>query len=262
MRRFTRLFAAMLVVAGLGAAMSLVPQKTAEGTQTHAVNVVNTPLPVAATISGTPTVNATISGMIGQPLSVSGSVTIAGTPTVNVASTPPVNVNFPSSIGISGPVSVQNVPTPFGPQPLLQQDFENAARSAFSASCQGSGGGLFGVVTCDLITVPPTKIAVIETVSALFQGNAAASGLITVAELVTTTQRNLAPHFFVPTQLAPLTSTTGGVFFAQNAPVRIYADPGSTVTTAVDSSFPTTNSLSTSWTISGHFVCVTFQSVC
>lgn len=111
MKQFVKLLAVSLGFGLFGLVMSLVPQKAAHGTVAAQVDVVNTPLPVTGNLNAT----------------------IVGTPTVNVASAPPVNVNFPSSIGINGAVTVQNAPGFLEPIPLVvRQETHNFLSLSFN----------------------------------------------------------------------------------------------------------------------------------
>jgi len=141
MKEFAKI---MMVALGFGCTamlLSLIPPKKAEGTVAAAVQVMNTPLPV------TGTVNATING----------------TPTVNVASMPPISVG---QVTLAGNVPVVNPTSNSAPVPLLIRDSDAAARQPFSYldSCTfGSPnadtcGGAFSIV-------PDGKILVLEDVS-------------------------------------------------------------------------------------------------
>jgi hypothetical protein len=218
---------AVLLAVGIEGA---VPKRT-PGSVAAAVSVVNTPLPV------TGNVNATISG----------------TPTVNVGSAPPVNVNFPNSIGINGPVGVENPKGAFNlPLPLIQQDFENPARSAFQASC--TAACVNGFLTCDLANIPSTKTLVIETVSAsmsIDSPNFPARVII-----VTKAGGIFANHYLSPVLVGSMAN--GISYYAVTANVKLYADPTVVSGTVVTNS----NSASAYFTISGHFVCTNFQAFC
>jgi len=170
---------------------------------------------------------------------------------------PPVNVNFPGTIGINGTVPVQNAPGLLGFTPLVQQDFENPARTAFQASCNTNSM----VSTCTLPTVPTTKTLVIETVSAAVdipaRSDGSSSGPLLVAWLTTTAGGVSAKHYFAPV----LTGSDGASFsYVVNTTVRIYAEPGSSIGTAVGIASSFTPQVS--WTISGHFVCTNYQQIC
>jgi hypothetical protein len=216
---------------GLGVALVLVGHfnsGTTRAVDREHVKVVNSasdPVPV------TGTVKATQSGP--------WKVGIDGTPTVNVASAPPVNVTFPSSVGINGTVPVQNAPGLFGFNPLIVQDFENPARTAFQSSCAAGGTG---TASCNLPQVPSTKTLVIETVSVAMSSSGNAPPLFT--SLTTTAGGVQAQRFFAPT----LTGTAGVSlgFYSVNTLVRIYADPGSSIAAFVEST--TQGSPQVTWT--------------
>jgi hypothetical protein len=188
--------------------------------------------------------------------SQSGSwkVGIDGTPTVNVATAPPVNVNFPPSIGIKGTVPVQNAPGLIGFTPFVVQDFENPARFAYQVSCTANA---MGIAVCSMPQIPSTKALVIETVS--MAANISQNGVLQLANITTTAGGVSADHFFVPVLIGTLNG--GGLsFYSANAPVRIYADPDSFVNTNILTAGSGTTVAT--WTISGHFVCKGFQQLC
>ncbi len=198
----SRLARALLLTLGLGVVAALVGQFNAGTTRAVAIEGVNILNSASNPVPVTGTVTATQSGP--------WKVGIDGTPTVNVATAPPVNVNFPGTIGINGTVPVQNAPGLLGFTPLVQQDFENPARTAFQASCNTNSM----VSTCTLPTVPPV-----------------------------------------------LTGSDGASFsYVVNTTVRIYAEPGSSIGTAVGIASSFTPQVS--WTISGHFVCTNYQQIC
>ncbi len=239
MRRLPR---ALLLTLGLGAAAALVGQFNAGTTRAvgidsvQVINSASNPVPVTGAVT------ATQSGP--------WKVGINGTPTVNVASAPPVNVNFPSSIGINGTVPVQNAPGLIGFTPFVVQDFENPARTAFQATCQAGG---VGAGNCTLLTVPANKIAVIETVTGVFDGSASGP----IASVLDTSAGGIpAEHALVPMLLG---ATANFSVYAFNAPVRIYADPASSVAARY---YDANGSVVAAWTISGHFVCTNYQQIC
>ncbi len=245
----SRLARALLLTLGLGVVAALVGQFNAGTTRAVAIEGVNILNSASNPVPVTGTVTATQSGP--------WKVGIDGTPTVNVATAPPVNVNFPGTIGINGTVPVQNAPGLLGFTPLVQQDFENPARTAFQASCNTNSM----VSTCTLPTVPTTKTLVIETVSAAVdipaRSDGSSSGPLLVAWLTTTAGGVSAKHYFAPV----LTGSDGASFsYVVNTTVRIYAEPGSSIGTAVGIASSFTPQVS--WTISGHFVCTNYQQIC
>jgi len=235
----------LLLTASLGVTTAVVehfnPGKTraAGFDQVQVVNSASSPVPV------TGKVNAAQSGP--------WTVGINGTPTVNVASAPPVNVNFPSNIGINGTVPVQNAPGLIGFTPFVVQDFENPARSAFQASCTAALVNVF--YTCDLASIPGTKTLVIETVSASISIDSPNfPGRVVI---VTKAGGIFANHYFSPVLLG---STTNGInYYAATATAKLYADPGTVVSGTV---ITNSNSASAYFTISGHFVCTNYQEIC
>src|SRR5689334_2921167 len=85
-----RIFRPWLLVAVLAVGLSVPANRAAGGGPPSGldVNVINTPLPVQGTVNV---------GNFPATSSVSGSVSISGTPSVNVANTPSVNVaNLPA----------------------------------------------------------------------------------------------------------------------------------------------------------------------
>ena len=78
MKRFARALAVFFGIVVLGSFVLLVPQKNAAGAGSAPVTIVNTPLPVTGDVSAT----------------VSGTVGIAGTPTVNA------NVSLPNPLPV------------------------------------------------------------------------------------------------------------------------------------------------------------------
>jgi len=105
MKRFSRALVASFGFVVLGSVISLVPQKSATGSNTKSptgghienVNVVNTPLPVSGTVN-------------------------VGTPTVNLGAG--------STVGINGSVQIGNSAT----SPVLVRDVDNPARQPFTLS--------------------------------------------------------------------------------------------------------------------------------
>jgi hypothetical protein len=95
---------ALSVTIGLGAAVALVGHfnsGTARAVDIDRVKVVN---PASDPVPVTGNVKAIQSG--------AWNVGINGTPTVNVASAPPVNVNFPSTISVTNPFASPSQPVP------------------------------------------------------------------------------------------------------------------------------------------------------
>jgi hypothetical protein len=230
MKRFTQALIAIFGFVVVGSVVSLVPQKNAgaagaAGQGAAPVNVVNTP-----------TVNAQQSG--------TWNVGITGTPNVNIANTPTVNLGAASSVGINGSVTIGNTAS----SPVLERDLDNPARHRFqiNGNCITSAVEPSG---CDIpFTVPSGKLLVIESVSV---EAATPIGLQARASIRVVQDGAGIPYFF-PLQLQ-------GTFPAHDEfhgmePVRLYADPGSTVTVAVEFSSSSIGNASGYGAISGYLV--------
>ena len=158
-----------------------------------------------------------------------GQAVAAQTTSVNVVNTPDVNiVNLPST-----PVPVREVNNP------AIQPFQAAGFYPFTG--QGSGG----VIT--LFTVPNGKRLVIEYATAQGQlpMGAKLQGFIT-----TTVGGVTAEHQLVMIDQGVL---AGSVVFAAAQPMRLYADPGTTVLADVGRD-PFTGGGGVAVTISGYFI--------
>jgi hypothetical protein len=224
---------------GLGVTVALVGHFNSRTTRAvdrdhvKAANSVSDPAPVTGSAKATQ--------------SAPGRVVRVSAPTVDVAKTARENATFLSSIG-----SVVKRDTS-GPDPLGHQDSQNAALSIFQGSCTAGGAG---VASCNLPKVPFTKTLVIENVSAAMSISGNGPPLFT--SLTTKAGGVQARHFFTPilTGMAGVSLS----FYSVNTLVRIYADPGSSVTAFVEST--TEGSPQVTWTISGHFVCSGLQQTC
>jgi hypothetical protein len=193
-----------------------------------------------------------VTGSVKASQNGSWKVGIDGTPTVNVASAPPVNVTFPNSIGINGTVPVQNAPSPFGPTPFIVQDFENPARLAFQGGCQIIGPG---IGQCNIAQVPSNRHLAIEFVSLTLSTSAAIPSTITIN---TTAGNLIGSHSMAPVLIG---QSQGLSIYMASIPVKLYADPGTTVSGFVETAGSNTT-ISANWTVSGHFVCTNYQTVC
>jgi len=146
------------------------------------------------------------------PLPVTGSLAISGTPTVTISGTPAVTVSGTPNVQITNPAA----------SPVLVQDVLKLTRTPFQASGTCSMTGIEGA--CEVkFMVPASKLLVIETVSLdiNMQPGQKADALM-VAQL----GGKLARYFFLP-QLQ--LSANGLDFFTVLQTVRVYADPGTTV---------------------------------
>jgi hypothetical protein len=115
------------------------------------VRVVNTPLSVTSTISGTPNVN-----VANTPLPVTSTIT--GTPNVNVTNTPlPVT----GSVALSGNTAAS---------PLFVQDVDSPARQPFVGTCSASHTNGNITFPC-LIAIPTNSELVIQTVSTIYSAD-------------------------------------------------------------------------------------------
>jgi hypothetical protein len=159
------------------------------------VNIANTPS-VNATISGTPAVNATITG--------TPSVTVSGTPNVSVT-------NLPTGTAGPGPTTG-----------LLVKSLDNPAQQVFQKSIGCATVAAGGTNCLASFVVPAGKVLVLEYVqffSTEFGGSSVTLCALDTTAAGTAQQYNFAPGPRVLTN-HPLSEHL----------VRIYADPGSTVT--------------------------------
>lgn len=222
MKRFAKLFAATLMFGGLGFLMSLFPQKTANGVTPTPVDVTNTPLPVKGDVGAT----------------------ILGTPSVKVTSLPPLNVNFPSSLAVSGgPVTVQNPASNGVAVPIITQAADNPALQPFQArQFQSSAFPTF------TINVPTGKTLVIEEVNLLCNtSEALTQSQEPVMDIFTTAGGNFGTYTYAPIAAPPF-----NMIFDQLT--HIYADPGSVVTIQMGGISYPTSSPGCQLTVSGHLV--------
>jgi hypothetical protein len=189
--------------------------------------------PVPTTIQNTPTVNVT------------GSVGIAGTPAVSATVT-----NTPNVVVTNSPiVSVSNLPTgtagPSNTTGLLTKALDNPALQPFQQvlACSTTAGVS---ITCSAtFNVPAGKVLVIEY---LHMHSFDSGGSIAAEYLLNCTAGGNAAIY----QYGPETAITS-TFHISEHQVRIYADPGSTVTfSGLESSI--TGSVTFAGTLSGHLV--------
>jgi hypothetical protein len=153
MKRFARAFAVTLGLVILGSAVSLVPQRSASGTGSAPVTVMNTtPIPVTGNVT------AAVSGTVGAQQNGNWNVGITGTPYVNIANTPTVNFAAGSGLTVSNPMDIQNNPTPLtildAPQP-----YEDTCRSPLSGQ---------NAIGCTWKTIPAGKRLVIQEIDVGF----------------------------------------------------------------------------------------------
>lgn len=178
---------------------------SAQPPENQPVTVTNTPLPIT----------------VATPLPVTGNVGISGTANVNITNTTlPVTVQNPTT-----GVTVNNGPT----APVPVENMDNPAYQPFQREIdwtndptQMGGSGSF--------IVPEGKRLVIEQISAQI---GLAAGQAWAFSVSTTVNNTTASHRFIVTQ-SPITS--GGdyqIVYYVDRLVRIYADPGTTVTVDV-----------------------------
>jgi hypothetical protein len=219
MKRFAEMLLVTLGFGALGFVMSLVPQKNATGASAAPVNIVSS-----------------------IPLSVSGTVAAqqSGTWNVGISGTPSVNAAVSNPLGGTGPT------------PLVIQDSENPARTAFDptpGSCSFNGSQECAIA---LFVVPTEKIAVIESASGICGTDSGAS--IYSAAISFGTSIPFSVFYFLPGPAVPV----GAGFkttFSQN--LRAYAfggtNPlGSGISFVADATG--SNSGGCFFSISGHFV--------
>jgi hypothetical protein len=233
---------------GLGVAVALVGHFNSGTTRAVVIDPVKVVNSASDPVPVTGNVKASQSG--------SWKVAIDGTPTVNVASAPPVNVSFPSSIGINGTVPVRNAPGLIGFDPFIVQDFENPARTSFQAQCNWTAG-----VGCRLTVVPSTRILVIEMVTA--EIGVSTGGKPFDVEVIVAPP--VVPYSLTPAFAGSIDGFSSEVnsfvqdLYTVTAPVKIYAGPGTDVTAA---SLATGNNPVATFAISGHYVCAHYQQLC
>jgi hypothetical protein len=136
MKRFARLFVAVLSLAILGLVVTLVPHKDVSAQSPAQVQVVNTPLPVSVSSQ----VGVQVQNV--KPVPVSGRVDVLNTPL-------PVTISNNNSLA-----------------PLFVDPDAPAASQFVQASCGPSANpNTFGVAGCTLYTVPTSYTLVVDHVS-------------------------------------------------------------------------------------------------
>jgi hypothetical protein len=181
------------------------------------VTVENTP---SVTISGKPTV--AVSGTV--PVSGNVNATIAGTPTVNAGNLPLTN----DGSALNAAVSVKGVDEP--------------ARQAvsFFKECISNGAQ-----TCTVsFTVPAGKELVLEYASVLSFGFGSPNP---VYSTITTSAGGATPPYYISRGEA----TTFTNSFINSVPVKLYADPNTTVTLT---GFQVGNGSHFEFSLSGYYV--------
>jgi len=187
---------------------------------------------------------------------VAGSVSVTNTPNVNVANTPSVNVANTPNVNVANTPSVNIANTPtvtlsgnsqviltngLGTAPLLVRDADHPARRIFQHS--GPAGN-------DSFTVPDGKVLVIEWVSFDTPNTNNLGGAQVLYQI-----RNVAggqSGLFSYKSDAP-SSAASSLDFVANQQVRIYCDPGSTVSVTSRVPFSNNNAVG-GYTISGYVV--------
>lgn len=251
MKRFARAIAVALGLVVFGSVVSLVPQKNARGAGAAPVNITSPlPLPVTGTVNAAVTGSVNVANTAANPVPVSGviavgnektlagggfvpvplevnvangalpvtgSVSISGTPTVQLSSTP----NF----SLSGPVQVSNptqtISTPFGSVtqavPLSVND--GNAFNPYRTSCSESGGVLGVSGRCDLGVVPNGREVVIDQITGHVPGASPGTVQLTLSRV----------YVQVGTQNYDLATFLTGNDVGISERVRFYADPGTDV---------------------------------
>lgn len=251
MKRFGRTLVVVLGLAVIGAFVSLVPQKsaTAQGGPTVTIGG-PIPLPVTGSVSATVAGSVNVANAAANPVPVSGVIavgnekTLAGggfvpvplevnvtngalpvTGSVSISGTPTVQLSSAPNVSLSGPVQVSNVSqtisTPFGSVtqavPLSVND--GNAFNPYRTNCSESGG-VFGVSgRCDLGVVPNGQEVVIEQITGHVPGASPGTVQLTLSRV----------YMQVGAQNYDLATFLTGNDVGISERVRFYADPGTDV---------------------------------
>jgi hypothetical protein len=152
-------------------------------------------------------------------------VTVTNTPTVNVGNTPSVNLANTATVQVSGTASVEVKND--ASTPVITRSGDEPARQAFSTfqTCSTNTNG--GTQSCAAsFNVPANKELVIEYVSVQCFGFGSPNPA--QSTITTTAGGSSVPYNFLRGDPNPIFNNV----FQNNALVRIYADPGTTVTLA------------------------------
>ena len=150
-------------------------------------------------------------------------VTVTNTPTVNVGNTPSVNVANTATVQVSGTPSVEVKND--ASTPVITRSTDEPSRQPFSIlrSCSTNTTG--GTQTCTTtFNVPTNKELVIEYVNIQCFGFGSPNPA--QSTITTTAGGTSVPYNFLRGDPNPIFNNV----FQSNALVRIYADPGTTVT--------------------------------
>lgn len=170
-------------------------------------NASNNPVPTTVTNTPTVTGTVTVNNTVGNPVPVAGNVGITGTPAVTISGTPTVNAgNLPLTNNggtANGAVAFKNVDEP------SRHAFQTFLHCSFASATSCTAN----------FVVPAGKVFVIEYINLLNTGPNVAD-----ETLQTTAGGNLIFYFYPPGQGIAFTNV-----FLYSQQVRIYADPGSTI---------------------------------
>ncbi len=212
MKKFRNLLISVLGLGLLAATSSMVGSRT-EGAQGPPgglnVNVLNTPLPVTGSLGVSGTVQAQQSGawsvnVLNSPLPVTGSLGLSGTVQAQQSGAWSVGIN-----------NAKTSPVPI-------RDVENPARQpfAFDSFCALVPGSDVCVV---LFSIPAGKRLVIESITVEVSGPTGQKGRADIFTTVAGTSHGFR------LSLAPVGTFSGQDIMDGTHPLRLYADPTSTV---------------------------------
>lgn len=225
--------------------LDLPPSKPAAATGSAPVMVTNVPLPVQAPNRNTTPLPVGVANFPSTQ-NVNGTVSVGNVPTVNIGNTPTVNLATSGTLNVTNPVGNA------GPVPLVIQDSENPARTAFDVTGGCSFSGTHGCVIRPLLSVPTGEIAEVESVSG--ECSIAPGESITDAHIIFAGSNGVSYSFFIPTQFAsdPVLGSTG--VFTENLRAYAFANDvvGSTINFELGSSGVNSNQCLVA--ISGHLV--------
>lgn len=198
----------------------------------------------AALLAGASSVHAATQAVpLPVRVQVTGSVAVTNTPANPVPVSGSVNLNGTPTVKLNGAVVIDNSVS------LRVRDADSAARQPFQAS-----GVVFladGVPASSsaVTTVPPGKMFVIETVDARVLQIVGTNGIARLS-ISTCLGGECLPHHIA---LERQGQSNSPVYAAATAQVRFYAEPGSYVTATLERS-PQANSASAEVNLTGHFV--------
>ncbi len=192
----------------------------------------------------------------GKPDKGAKDVNVVNQPTVTVDDTTPIKVDVQGG-AIAAVVTVDNV----GTNPLPVLDVDNPARQRFADTVVASlAFDSYTSSSITTVTVPANKILVIEHVSLISQIFFRASQgtpQLTFHLNVETNGISFSHSLGRANQFLTPELADDGHFFSLSQPVRLYADPNSTVELQAFRNFQNrvnSNSQTVSVVLSGHFV--------